>query len=121
AAWDALARDAIEPNAFYEPFALLPAIETFGLERDMELVLVFQDVERERSLLVGVFPLRRRRRYQGIPIATLGMLSHDYCYLCTPLIHSDYARECLHQLFNWLGAEGDVALMEFSRITGDGP
>jgi CelD/BcsL family acetyltransferase involved in cellulose biosynthesis len=120
-AWDALAREALEPNAFHEPWTLLPAIEAFGLGEGMELLFVCADVEPARSRLIGVFPLRRQHRYGGLPVQVLGQMQHNYCYLGTPLVHREHARECLGLLFDWLRSPEGAPLLELSRIAADGP
>src|SRR3981189_1144811 len=39
-AWEELAAAALEPNVFYEHWMLLPALEAFGGDKDISIVLV---------------------------------------------------------------------------------
>src|SRR5262245_14782005 len=39
-AWEDLAANAIEPNAFYEPWMLMPAIRAFGAGRRLQFALL---------------------------------------------------------------------------------
>src|SRR5262245_16588865 len=116
--WQDLASHAIEPNPFYEPWMLIPALRSFGREKDLRAVLVFSG--QDESILCGVFPLEKKSRYKGLPVAAFSFWQHIYCALCTPLIRSEYARECLDVFFEWLNTEGGCALMEFNLVSADG-
>ena len=127
-AWEGLASDAIEPNVFYEPWMVMPAIRAFGAGRRLQFALILApDPARpaEEPLLCGVFPLEQQSHYQGLrrklPFKTLRLWKHKYCYLCTPLVRAGYGREALTTFFDWL-AEGNhgCSLMEFNFIAGDG-
>jgi hypothetical protein len=123
--WTELAGHALEPNAYSEPWFLLPAARAFG--RGSELLFVFvygPDPQRPfaRPRLCGLFPLERTRRYKGLPVACLRLWKHLYCYLCTPLLHRDCAREALEAFLDWLAADGaGAALMEWWFVPGQGP
>jgi hypothetical protein len=56
AAWNDLAAAALEPNVFYEPWMLLPAIDSFGRGRELRYVLVYADQGNAPPLLCGLFP-----------------------------------------------------------------
>jgi len=127
-AWENLAAAALEPNVFYEPWMLMPAIRAFGAGQRVRFALILApDPERplEPPLLAGIFPLEQQSRYQGLsqklPFKTLRLWKHKYCYLCTPLIRAGYGREVIAAFFDWLdaGSHG-CSLMEFAFIAGDG-
>ena len=124
-AWEDLAASALEPNPFYEHWMLLPALKAFGQGEDIRVILIFA-CDRARPsqppLLCGLFPLERKARYRGFPIATLSLWKHLFCFLCTPLIRAEYGRECLAAFFDWLASDSnDCPLMEFNFIAGEGP
>jgi hypothetical protein len=127
-AWEDLAANAIEPNAFYEPWMLMPAIRAFGAGRNLQFALVLADqpAGRDRApLLCGIFPLERQNHFQGLsrklPFKTLRLWKHKYCYLCTPLVREGYGRQVISAFFDWLDAGShDCSLMEFRFIAGDG-
>lgn len=119
--WSELATDAVEPNPFYEPWYLIPAMQ--HLESDNVTVLFIWSDE-SRQLLLAVFPLQAKNRYRGLPIKRTVLWKHDYCYLCTPLIRNGYIQAVLKAaldkmdshsrlssfaLFAWLPANGPVA------------
>src|SRR5262245_63575213 len=57
AAWNDLAAATLEPNAFYEPWMMLPAIDSFGRGAQLRYVLVYADQGGATPLLCGLFPL----------------------------------------------------------------
>ncbi|HKQ80573.1 MAG TPA: GNAT family N-acetyltransferase [Blastocatellia bacterium] len=131
AAWEELAAAAIEPNVFYEPWMVMPAIRAFGAGRRLQFALILAgEPERPNQstgppLLCGIFPLERQSHYQGLrrklPFKTLRLWKHKYCYLCTPLVRAGYGREVITAFFDWLASDDqDCSLMEFNFIAGDG-
>jgi hypothetical protein len=127
-AWEDLAANAIEPNAFYEPWMMMPAIRAFGEGRRLQFALVLDDEPARHGgapLLCGVFPLEQQSHYQGLsrklPFKTLRLWKHKYCYLCTPLVREGYGRQVIAAFFDWLNAGShDCSLMEFRFIAGEG-
>jgi hypothetical protein len=128
-AWEDLARHAIEPNAFYEHWMLIPGIKHYGEGHNVKIVLIFaHNPGRKdgRGLLCGVFPLEIKKEYNGLykklPIKSVSLWKHDYTYICTPLLREGYAREALARFFDCVDdyAEG-CSLMEFAHVPGDGP
>jgi CelD/BcsL family acetyltransferase involved in cellulose biosynthesis len=128
-AWEDLAAAALEPNVFYEPWMLMPAIRAFGAGRRLRFALILApDTARPTGapLLAGLFPLEQQSQYQGLskklPFNTLRFWKHKYCYLCTPLIRAGYGREVIAAFFDWLAAGSHgCSLMEFAFIAGEGP
>jgi CelD/BcsL family acetyltransferase involved in cellulose biosynthesis len=110
--WEELALEALEPNPFYEPWMLLPALRAYAGGQDLRIALVWAG---ER--LVGLFPFERRRGYKGLPASALVSWRHRHCLLCTPLVRSDSARMCLEALF----AAVDASLVEFSYLPAGEP
>ena len=127
-AWEDLAANAIEPNAFYEPWMMMPAIRAFGAGRRLQFALVLANEPARHDgapLLCGIFPLEQQNHYQGLsrklPFKTLRLWKHKYCYLCTPLVREGYGQQVIAAFFDWLDAGShDCSLMEFRFIAGDG-
>ena len=113
--WENMAAAAIEPNPFYEPWMLLPALELFGLGRGFRLVTVWNG---ER--LDAVLPLERTGTFKGLPLPALSSWRHRHCLLCTPLVRTDDAAETLAALIEWLRAEG-TPIVGLQYIRSDGP
>ena len=130
AAWEDLAGAAIEPNVFYEPWMLMPALRSYGAERRSLFVLVqTPDPARPlgQPLLCGLFPLELKDHYDGIssklPLRTLSLWKkQEITYLCAPLLRAGYGREALAAFFDWLDAGShNCSLMEFGFVPGEGP
>lgn len=73
----------MEPNVFYEPWALLPAVSTVGADSELRFVVVSRPGE--PSLLTGFFPVALRKRYLHLPERALTMWLHKHSALSTPL------------------------------------
>jgi len=119
-AWEELAEEAVEANPFYESWMLIPALRALATGKDVRVVLVIS-VEGGQPFLCGVFPVERKTKYKGVPVATFSLWQHIYCALCTPLIRIGYARECLDAFLDWLATECGGPLMEFNLVPGEGP
>jgi len=124
-AWEELAAAALEPNVFYEHWMLLPALQAFGAGKDLRVVLVLIHDPRNPDApakLGGLFPLELIRGFRKLRVSALSLWQHVHCYVCTPLVRADSARECMVGLFQWLRSGGaSASLMELGCISGDGP
>ncbi len=121
AAWQDLADNAIEPNPFYEPWMLLPALEYFGQGQSLQFVLVYSDRRGGPPLLCGLFPLERPSRYHGLPVRHARLWRYIHCFLGTPLLRRGYATKCVRALLDSLGAAGGVSAIEWREVAADGP
>ncbi len=124
-AWENLVSEAIEPNVFYEPWMLIPALRAFGAGENVSVALVLRpDPARPSAAprIDGVFPLVHRGRSRTIPARSLGLWRHPHCYLCTPHLRAGHATETLAALLDWLATDRNGgALLELPYVAGDGP
>jgi hypothetical protein len=124
-AWEELAATALEPNVFYEHWMLLPALEAFGAGKDLRVVLVLVHDPHNADVpakLGGLFPLELIRGFRRLKVSALSLWQHVHCYVCTPLVRADTARECMVEFFQWFRSGGaSASLMELGCISGDGP
>ena len=109
--WQDLAAAASEPNPFYEPWMLLPALHAYGSGARLEVLLV-SATHRGRRLLYGLFPIAWRR-------GRAELWKHRSCYLATPLLRSGFGREALRCFFDYL--ERSCGLVRLDDVPGDGP
>jgi CelD/BcsL family acetyltransferase involved in cellulose biosynthesis len=122
AAWNDLAAAALEPNVFYEPWMMLPAIDSFARGGKLRYVLVYADQVEGPPLLCGLFPLERVASYKGMPFRHVKLWQHKHCFLGTPLVRSTHARECLAAFLDWLEADPQGAsAVKWGLIGADGP
>ncbi len=121
AAWQELASNSIEPNVFYEPWFLMPAIRAFGADADLTFVLVFNAKRGQPPTLCGFFPLERKRGSRGLPVPILCLWKHMHCYSTTPLIHKDAASKVVRTFLEWLRThQRGCPVLELPRVSGDG-
>ena len=104
-AWETLAANALEPNPFYEPWILLPALRARG-EDGFECVSIWDE-----GKLIGLFPFERRTSFRRLPVSTLISWRHSAYLLCTPLVRADAAIPALRALMRW--AVDETSVLEF--------
>ncbi len=122
--WEELSASALEPNVFYEPWLLMPALQRLAVGRTLRLAFVFaaDPARPEPPLLTGFFPLECQRGYKGLPIPSVRLWRHLHCFLTIPLVRAGWAHETLAAFFDWLASDSrSGALMEFTLISGEGP
>jgi Acetyltransferase (GNAT) domain len=123
--WEELARAALEPNVFFEPWMLLPAIDSFGRGRNLLFVLVYvpDPVAPDAPLLLsGFFPLERVRSYRGLPVAAATLWTYVHCFLGTPLLRKERARDALVAFLEWMRTSAEVGgVLELPKVAGEGP
>jgi CelD/BcsL family acetyltransferase involved in cellulose biosynthesis len=74
------------------------------------------------KVMCGLFPLVRRRSFYGLPVRTWELWRHRHCFLGTPLVRRDCAREVLDFFFQTAATRADgAAVVHLPTITADGP
>lgn len=81
-AWKSLAEHSIEPNPFFEPEFLIPALRYLDPEHKARVLVIAEDAD--MLLCLPVVPAGRWRRF---PFPVLVAWRHDYAFLGTPLVH----------------------------------
>lgn len=119
-AWEALAAAALEPNVFYEPWMMLPALRALAGSARLRFVLIYAQSPDDVPTMCGFFPLEYRPSYHGLPVSVLRTWIHEYGPLATPLIRSGMADDCLREFFRWSARHG-ASLVEFSLFPSGGP
>jgi hypothetical protein len=121
--WEDLARNAVEPNAFYRPGAVLRALEAQDGGEGIRFVLVWiEDAMKGARQLGALFPFRGPALYKGLPVVALKSHRHASQRICTPLVRKRWAPECFHALLDWFRSDGDgAALLELRALPCHGP
>jgi Acetyltransferase (GNAT) domain len=126
-AWRALSLEAAEPNVFYEPCVLLPALSAFGGAADLALVLLFGDPpgpprKNAPSQLWGFFPLVRLAASSEFPLPCFRLWHHEYSYVPVPLVHRAHGARVLAAFFDWLATQRRApALLSINKLPVGGP
>ncbi len=81
-AWRALAASAAEPNPFFEPELLLPAVRHLAGGAHVRLLVVTAP----GGEWIGAAPVVRTHRWHGMPTLAHTIWTHPYCFLGTPLL-----------------------------------
>ena len=123
--WDELARNAIEPNVFFESGALLAAVRHLPLPGPLCCVFVYraeaEGVASDRRL-IAFAPFVRVGKGPRDRIPSYRSFTHRHCYLSTPLIDREHVDDALDALLAWMdGAPDGVRIFGLYHITGDGP
>lgn len=79
--WADLADNAAEPNSFYAPDMLLPALEYLAGQDDVHLLEVAMG---ER--LIGLMPVVRAARHGRLPVSNSVNWMHRHCFFGAPLL-----------------------------------
>ena len=101
-AWRDLVAEASEPNCFYEPWFLEPALRHFDTHPDLCLFLLWAG-RPDHSELLALFPLGPVAQYSRWPVAHVQNWVHHNSFLGTPLVRVG------HEMLFWqaLGAKLD--------------
>ncbi len=120
--WQRLVETAIEPNVWYEPHVLLPALEHLA-SRHMS-VLVIEAAVRvcpdQRRVMCGLFPLESKRSLRGVPVSTVEMWQHPHCFLTTPLVRRDVAAPVIDAFVQWHAGQR-ARLLHMPSLGSSGP
>lgn len=115
-AWRDLAARAAEPNPFFDPALLLPAVRHLPDGPRVRLL-----VARRGEHWLAALPVLPARRWRHYPLACTVAWSHPYCFLGTPLLAADDLERATSAL---LGAPHEVMphpLLVLETVRDDGP
>lgn len=120
AAWTDLVRNVVEPNAFYEPWSLIPLLETFG-DGDWTVLFIYDAaVANESRALLAVVPLQKSR-LRLLPWPIWSLWENPYCFHCVPLLRHGAAACALSAVGQWINRSIDtVPLLDWHHVTADG-
>ncbi len=122
--WDVLARDAVEPNVFFESGPLRAALRHMALPGPFCGVFIYRETPGAaptRRLIAFVPFVRTGKGPSGI-LPSYRLFTFLHCYLSTPLVHREHMDEAIDALLAWMdGAPDGVRIFGLYTITGDGP
>ena len=113
-AWMALADRELEPNPFFEPWFLVPALRHLDGMEHAAVILVS-----EGRTLLGVLPVLLDALGAATPIYRARMLRHLYSMDHTPLLDRDRAEEVFRAALGAL-AEMRAPALELDHVRSDG-
>ena len=98
--WEDLAIRS-EPNVFYEPALLIPAMKYLRQPGEEPFVVAIFDPHSYNRLL-GLFPMVRYRAFRRMPFAHFGNWKHKHAFYCAPLVDRGSEGYCVEALFKGL-------------------
>jgi hypothetical protein len=117
AAWDELAGRAVEPNAFFESWYLLPSLEQFDGEEKVS-ILCFK----HRGILCGLMPIVWERQYWGKPLPHVANWLNPYIFFGTPLVAAGMEVRFWRAILDWADSSSSVSLfLHLGEIDLAGP
>jgi CelD/BcsL family acetyltransferase involved in cellulose biosynthesis len=115
-AWEELARDTAEPNCFYAPEMLLPALQHLAGGQDVRLIEAWRD-----GLLIGLFPVTIAPRHGRFPIRNVTNWVHRHCFFGAPLIRRGHETDAWNQFLSTLdAAEWAPGFLHLMALDEDG-
>jgi hypothetical protein len=116
-----LAAKTREPNIFFEPWMLFPALANYAESARMVFVLLFNpDDTDDKSTLYGFIPLEEKQVYRGLPLSCLVLWHYPHCFQSTPLLHRDGTDQAVKSLMEWFSGNQKYKLLEFRQIPVNG-
>jgi CelD/BcsL family acetyltransferase involved in cellulose biosynthesis len=117
AEWEALAASASEPNPFFESWYLLPGLQAFDPDGQVQLLRFEVD-----GILAGLLPVARKSRYYGKPVPNLASWLHANCFLGAPLVARGRERRFWQALLQWAdGNAGGALFLHLDQMPLEGP
>ena len=115
AQWRDLVARAAEPNPFFEPELLIPALTHLDPNGDVRLLTIRDD---DRAL--AAFPVRVMPKWKHLPGTALVTWRHDYCFLGTPLVDRTALLPAVQALVEHVGSRS-ARLVVLDWVASDGP
>ncbi|MGD9812250.1 MAG: GNAT family N-acetyltransferase [Sphingobium sp.] len=118
ACWRDLAEAACEPNPFFHPAILLPALDHLDPRRRVK-VLEATDTE---GRLIGLLPVVVRSRHGRYPVANVANWVHGQCFFGAPLLRRGHEVEAWAALLVRLdAARWANGFLHLEALAFDGP
>ncbi|MDZ7629403.1 MAG: GNAT family N-acetyltransferase [Parvularculaceae bacterium] len=114
AEWRDLEAAAVEPNPFYAPAMLLPALDAFAAEKP-EVAVIRDGAKR----LIGLAPVAPINGYSRLPVRYLATWMHPHCYFAAPLVRRGFERAFFGAFFGLVEDRG--AFLRLRHLDASGP
>lgn len=117
AAWERLVARAAEPNPFFEPWFLIPALDEWGAAQRVRIKAWFHD-----GRLAGLMPVVRRGRYYGHPMTHAAAWLHANAFCGVPLVAAGLEEAFWDDLLTHFDRRASRALfLHLPQLPAEGP
>ncbi len=103
--WQHLAGEASEPNPFFEPWCLIPALKHLHAESRLALYTLV-----DGGILRGLMPVAKSPRYYGYPIPHIATWLHANAFCGAPLVAKGYEQAFWHAVLSRLDEKPSRAM-----------
>lgn len=115
--WDALARQATEPNPYFESWFLLPSLRALDPQEVVRILCFSVDGQ-----LAGLMPFHRSRSYYSYPLPHAANWVHPNCFLGAPLVARGCERLFWRALLEWADSNcGRALFLHLTEMPLAGP
>ncbi|MEM9168743.1 MAG: GNAT family N-acetyltransferase [Pseudomonadota bacterium] len=114
-AWRDLAAAAADPNPFFDPMMLEPAVRAFG-SGGAELLTV-----RDGRRLIGLAPFQRAVRFGKFPSLHLSTYDFPHLYYGAPLVRAGEEDRFVDALYDWLDSADGVDFLSLPLMRTASP
>lgn len=115
--WQDLADRSAEPNPFFEPWMLIPALRAFAKPDAVQLLAYY-----EGDMLCGLIPVFKSKLYYRRPIPHWSGWLHDNAFCGVPLVLAGSEKAFLAAVLDWAHARSKHDLfLHLSHIAESGP
>lgn len=116
--WRALADTASEPNPFYHPALLEPALRCLNSNAQVRII----EVRDHTGLPIGLMPLETKAHHGRYPVANVTNWMHGQCFYGAPLIRKGYELRAWDGILHQLDEEKGAGLfLHLDGLDADGP
>lgn len=116
-AWAALAREAEEPNCFYAPEMLRPALQHLAGRNKVRLLEAW-----DGKRLIGLLPVTTSSQHGRFPVRNVTNWMHTHCFFGTPLILQGKGQQAWQQFLQGLDdASWAPGFLHLAGMDEEGP
>ena len=117
ARWQTLAAEASEPNPFFEPWCLIPALKHLHEGAKLALYALV-----DGGQLRGLMPVCRTKRYYGYPVPHVATWLHSNAFCGAPLVARGYEQAFWRAVLDRLDRKPRGAMfLHLPQLPQDGP
>lgn len=115
--WQNLANEASEPNPFFEPWCLIPALKHLHGGANLAIYTLV-----DGGRLRGLMPVQKAPRYYGYPIPHASIWLHANAFCGAPLVTEGYEQALWHAVLTRLDKRpANAMFLHAAHLPADGP
>ncbi|MEE9330566.1 MAG: GNAT family N-acetyltransferase [Parvularculaceae bacterium] len=116
--WQVLADLAAEPNPFFAPWNILPALDLAAARQEQPPTCLFAY---DGEQMVGFVPLIMAKTYARLPVRFWQNWVHDQSFFGAPLIAPGYEGDFLAAVLAWADQSGTGSFLQLQKLDATGP